>query len=208
MTTIVGIDASLTSTGWARITYEPAGGCHSHHHTVELGTITSHPADNGRLPDGKKAPQTLADRETRLTRLRAAIIAQCRGADLVAIEGPSFASNSAGTWDRAGNWWLIVTGLARIGVPVCEIPPSTVKKLSCDKGNGSKTDVAAGVSRMWPDVYPHGDDQFDALALASAALVLSVPRVTADQAGMPFRVLERHREALSKVQLPTSPQKM
>lgn len=194
---IVGLDLSLTSTGWARIEYTAnPDSCHPHHHDVQLATITSHPT-------GK----TLADRETRLTRLRAAIVAQCRGADLVCVEAPAFSRNMAGTWDRAGLWWLVVTGLSRVGVPCCEVAPTTVKKFSCDRGNGSKTDVAAGLSRLWPDQYPHGDDQFDALALASIGLVLSVPRVTADQCGMPFRVLERHRQAVAKVQLPTSPQK-
>ncbi|QWY84749.1 RuvC-like resolvase [Gordonia phage YungMoney] len=192
MTTVIGLDLSLTSTGIATTAYDPTDG----RHTVELQTITS-------SPTGK----TLTDREARLTRLRQAIVGSCRGADLVCVEGPSFGSNNSGTWDRAGLWWLVVTGLARLDVPVAEVPPTTVKKFACDKGNGGKADVAAGITRLWPNEYPHGDDQMDALTLASIALVLSVPRVTADTIGMPFRVLERHRQAIAKVVLPESPRR-
>lgn len=199
---VVGLDLSLTSTGYAHIHHTP-----NQTTAVTLKTITSSPTPKPRDTNGKPQPQTLTDRETRLTKLRATIVGLCRDADLICIEGPSFASNNAGTWDRSGLWWLIVTGLARIGVPVCEVAPNTVKKFACDKGNGSKTDVAAGITRMWPEQYPHGDDQHDALALASIGLVLAVPRVTADQDGMPFRVLERHRQAIAKVVLPQSPQK-
>ncbi|AXH45542.1 resolvase [Gordonia phage Danyall] len=192
MTTVIGLDLSLTSTGHATLTYDPTNG----DHTVQLQTITS-------SPTGK----TLADRETRLTRLRQTIVGACRGADLVCVEGPSFGSNNSGTWDRGGLWWLVVTGLARLDVPSVEVPPATVKKFACDKGNGGKADVAAGITRLWPNEYPHGDDQMDALTLASIALVLSVPRVTADTIGMPFRVLERHRQAIAKVLLPESPRR-
>ncbi|AXQ62294.1 RuvC-like Holliday junction resolvase [Gordonia phage TillyBobJoe] len=192
MTTVIGLDLSLTSTGIATLTYDPTNG----DHTVQLQTITS-------SPTGK----TLADREARLTRLRQTIVGACRGADLVCVEGPSFGSNNSGTWDRGGLWWLVVTGLARLDVPFVEVPPATVKKFACDKGNGGKADVAAGITRLWPNEYPHGDDQMDALTLASIALVLSVPRVTADTVGMPFRVLERHRQAIAKVVLPESPRR-
>ncbi|UVK63772.1 RuvC-like resolvase [Gordonia phage PullumCavea] len=192
MTTVIGLDLSLTSTGIATLTYDPTNG----DHTVQLQTITS-------SPTGK----TLTDRETRLTRLRQTIVGACRGADLVCVEGPSFGSNNSGTWDRGGLWWLVVTGLARLDVPSVEVPPATVKKFACDKGNGGKADVAAGITRLWPNEYPHGDDQMDALTLASIALVLSVPRVTADTIGMPFRVLERHRQAIAKVLLPESPRR-
>ncbi|AOE44974.1 resolvase [Gordonia phage Twister6] len=190
MTTVIGLDLSLTSTGHATLTYDPTNG----DHTVQLQTITS-------SPTGK----TLTDRETRLTRLRQTIVGACRGADLVLIEAPAFSRNMSGTWDRAGLWWLVVTGLQRLEVPVGEVPPTTVKKFACDKGNGGKADVAAGITRLWPNEYPHGDDQMDALTLASIGLVLSVPRVTADTVGMPFRVLERHRQAIAKVVLPESP---
>lgn len=200
---VVGLDLSITSTGVATVAYDPTDG----RHTVELQTITSAPAPKPRDAKGKLEPQTLADREQRLTRLRQAIVGQCRGADLVCVEGPSFGSNNSGTWDRAGLWWLVVTGLARLEVPHVDVPPATVKKFACDKGNGGKADVAAGITRLWPNEYPHGDDQMDALTLASIGLVLSVPRVTADTVGMPFRVLERHREAIAKVLLPASPRR-
>ncbi|QDH92853.1 RuvC-like Holliday junction resolvase [Gordonia phage Bakery] len=203
MTTVIGLDLSLTSTGIATLTYDPTNG----DHTVELQAITSAPAPKPRDAKGKLEPQTLGDREARLTRLRQAIVGACRGADLVCVEGPSFGSNNSGTWDRGGLWWLVVTGLARLEVPHADVPPATVKKFACDNGTAAKVAVAAGITRMWPDQHPHGDDQFDALALASIALVLSVPRVTADTVGMPFRVLERHRQAIAKVVLPESPRR-
>ncbi|UCZ88622.1 hypothetical protein [Gordonia sp. WA4-43] len=193
MTTIVGLDLSLTSTGIAHIAYDPADG----RHTVELQTITSSP----------RGTRTLADRAERLRRLRAAIVNTCRGADLVCVEAPAFAARGANVHDLNGNWWLVVAGLHHLEIPVAEVAPTTLKKFAASSGAAKKADVAAAITRMWPDAHPHGDDQFDALALASIGLVLSVPRVTADTVGMPFRVLERHREAIAKVLLPASPRR-
>ncbi|ANA85366.1 RuvC-like Holliday junction resolvase [Gordonia phage VanDeWege] len=193
MTTVIGLDLSLTSTGIATIAYDPTDG----RHTTELQTITSTP----------RGTRTLADRAERLRRLRSAIVGACRGADLVCVESPAFAARGMNTHDLNGNWWLVVAGLHHLEIPVAEVPVATVKKFATDSGGAKKADVAAAITRMWPDAHPHGDDQFDALALASIALVLSVPRVTADTVGMPFRVLERHRQAIAKVLLPESPRR-
>lgn len=187
--TTIGLDLSLTSTGYARITWHPNT---SNTHTIDLQTITSRPNTG-----------TLAGRNHRLTALRTGIVTLCRGADLTLVEGPSFSRNNAGTWDRAGLWWHVISELHRLNIPVAEAPPTTVKKFACGRGNGTKVDVAAGITRMWPDEHPHGDDQFDALALASAALLLATSDQHHNQ--LPFRVLERHRAALDRVSLPASP---
>lgn len=83
-----------------------------------------------------------------------------------------------------------------LGVPVVVCPASTLKKFATDNGAAKKLDVAVRVSRMWPDVDVNGDDQADALALATAAAVRYREPV-------PFTVLERHRLAIAKMEWPT-----
>lgn len=161
MTVVVGLDLSLTSSGIATIAYNDGDW------TADVTTVTSSPLGD-----------TLADRAERLRRIRAAVVSKCRGADLVVVESPAFRAGGNRSHDLNGNWWLIVAGLHHIEVPVAEANVFTVKKFACDTTKADKADVAAAVSRMWPDVHPRGNDEFDAMVLASMGLVLSVPRVT------------------------------
>jgi hypothetical protein len=59
-----------------------------------------------------------------------------------------------------------------------------------------KADVAMAAARMWPDVQIRGNDQADALVLASAgAVLLALP--------VPFDVTQYRRDALAKLSIPT-----
>lgn len=173
---ISGLDLSLTATGIA---------------TIDDGQLTF--CDCVRSSGQKDA--TLADRTRRLFRLRNLILDNVRDSDIVVIEGPAFSRNNSGTWDRAGLWWLVVGGLDHLGIPVVEVPPTTRAKWATDRGNAGKTDVAVAVSKLWTDVEIRDDNQADALVLASiGAVYLRQP--------VQFRILERHRLAMSKLAWP------
>lgn len=174
MTVVIGLDLSLTATGYARIDGP----------TATVGTIRS----TGHKGD------TLAQRVQRIRRLAADILAHIDDPDLVVIEAPAFSSTTGSVWDRAGLWHQVVDHLDIHGHPYVEIAPTRVKKFATGKGNADKTAVAAGMTRMWPNVEPGNDNEFDALALASLG--------TIHLGGDTFDVLARHREVVDAIDWP------
>lgn len=163
---VVALDLSLSSTGAARVDFtpQPLG---PEGITVTLQRVQSKPPP---IPAGRKHP-TLAQTSIRLRKLAQQIVALAVGADLVLVEGPSFGSSGAGTWDRAGLWWLVVGRLTGAGLQVVLIPPSNVKTYALGKGNGPGTDkdavLAATVRRYLDLAEVTGNDVADALIMAA-----------------------------------------
>lgn len=148
MSTVVGLDLSLTSTGWARVT--------------DAGTITT-----GRIQSKGAKSATLAERQARLLDLTAQIVGAAWSADLVVIEGPSFGQHrQSGQHDRAGLWWLVVHQLVSV-TQVVEVPPASRSKYATGKGNAAKDTVLLAVARRFPTVDITGNDEADALVLAA-----------------------------------------
>jgi Holliday junction resolvasome RuvABC endonuclease subunit len=192
MTRIVGVDPSLTSTGVCvvNVTDERC--------TVAFESVTS---SAPKRPADRKQPRTI-QRVRRIRALRNAIVDLCRGADLVVIEAPTYSPSTSGAQhDRSGLWWTTVMSLDHLDIPLVEVSPTTVKKFATGKGNADKTSVAAALTRWWPSDLPgidqpYGDDQFDALALASIGAVKLVGRL------LPISILERHRMAIGDLDWP------
>lgn len=164
MTTIVGLDLSLSRTGVARITKGDALG---HEVTVQSVIVKARHVKRG------DPPLSLAERDVRLRKLAGRIIDLCRGANLVVVEGPAFSKGAeAGAWDRAGLWWLIVARLGGAGIPVVEVSPSVLKTYALGKGGGAgtgKDDMVTAAVRTYPDVAFSGNDEADALVVAALA---------------------------------------
>lgn len=173
MTRIVGLDLSLTGTGVARVETGTGSNVIGMHGkpilpaTVTVSRLTS------KAPARKKGapPPALPVRSLRLRKLAGQIVETCIGADLVVVEGPSYASEGAGTWDRAGLWWLVVGRLTGAGLNVVEVPPSNVKMYALGKGGGAGTGkdevLAAVIRRYLPVVQVPGNNEADALVLAA-----------------------------------------
>jgi Holliday junction resolvasome RuvABC endonuclease subunit len=143
--TIVGLDLSLTSTGFALLSGED----------WELGSIQP----------GKRAGHE------RLNYLLAQITERITGCDVAAIEGPSYGSVGGQSHERAGLWWLVAHELWDQDVPYVVIAPSQVKKYACGAGSGIKSGkdrVLAAVIRRYPQLV-EGNDEADALVLAKMA---------------------------------------
>lgn len=185
MTTIAAIDPSLTSTGVAVIT------TNGQQTTAETWC---------RISKGHRT-DTLTDRWNRIRTISADVLAFIEPCDLAVIEAPSYGSVGSGTWDRAGLWWNLVHRLTWHDTPIITIPPTTRAKFATGRGNAGKTEVAVATAKLWPGLElgsPLGvDDQWDALALASAGLVL---------AGLapPFDMPAYRSAALAKVAFPES----
>lgn len=176
---IVGLDLSLASTGVAvidegaevsvdRIATKPSGDnlWHRAHRLQRITTIVLDTVHTGGTPD------------------------------LVVIEGPSHGqARQGGQHDRAGLWWLIVEALVAVEeIPVAEVPPATLKRYACGKGNAGKDEVLAAVVRRYPTVEVVGNDTADALTLAAMG---------ADHLGHPIAAMPAtHRAALDKVAWP------
>lgn len=185
MTSVVGIDSSLTSTGLVRL----RGGYLD-------GTASVHRVRS------KAAGNAIAARVDRLDGIAGEIVrfVQSEPTDLVVIEGPAYgtAGKSGSMHDRSGLWWLVVYSLTRSGFRVLEVPPSSRIKYATGVGggpNGSKDAVLTAVVRRYPQFEIIGNDQADALLLAvmGRRLLGSPVELTLPQANL---------AALDKLSLP------
>lgn len=151
MTYVLGLDLSLTSTGWATIAHT------DHMLSAGCGTFTSKP--HGDTWDARRDRlETLADR----------ITAGTEPPVLAILEGPSYGTGrQAGAHDRAGLWWAVYERLHAHHIPTAVAPPATRAKFATGRGNAGKAEVAVGVARLWPHVDARTDDEWDALALAT-----------------------------------------
>lgn len=146
MTTVVGLDLSLTSTGYAVVGDDRR----------EVGTI----------PSKGKAGATLIERNARLLGIVSEIVRVTRDAELIVIEAPAYSRSNPGMHDRSGLWWITVDALLT-SAPVVEVAPSARAKYATGRGNASKDQVLAAVVRRYPDFDVTSNDEADALILAA-----------------------------------------
>lgn len=182
---VVGVDLSLTATGIAIIEADEVG-------------VVSKPVTKliKSKPEGSfSQANSIHGRFGRLEAIAAAVIAECKDADLVLIEGPSLGSKHGSQWDRAGLWWWVVSILETLGTPIAEVPPTTLKKWATNSGAASKTAVGVGISKIWPDAEIKDDNQADALCLATIA---------AQRLGFQVPSKAYHDVAVAKVNWPRS----
>lgn len=155
MTTVVGLDLSLTSTGVAIVD-----------NTGPDLRIQLH-----RVRSAGREDATLDQRRTRLREITDEITRQIHAAlfddpDLVVIEGPSYNQHAQrGQHDRSGLWWTVVAGLSNYG-PLAEVPPTLRAKYATGRGNAHKDAVLAATVHRYP-VEITGNDTADALILAA-----------------------------------------
>ncbi len=140
---IVGIDPSLTSTGFSS----------------EEGTWT---VRFGKRPDRFE----LADdwMRQRILVIKAETIKACALADVAFIEG--FSRGSIQKREELGHLgYEVRNALASIGVPYVDIAPTVLKKFATGKGNAAKEDVkSSAVTQLGLDPKAR-DDEADALWL-------------------------------------------
>jgi crossover junction endodeoxyribonuclease RuvC len=149
----------------------------------------------GRVWTVKSAPPKPDDkddwelRDARLKRIRQELAPIIRGHHLVVLEGPAYAAQTPGVWDRAGLWWQLYAGLRNGGFMVGVVPPTLLKRYATGKGNAGKTAVISAVTRWCPEVEIANDNEADALVLRLMGM---------DQLGAPLvRVPAAHRTALA-----------
>ena len=147
---ILGLDPSLSCTGWGVIRAE--------------GSRLSHLA-NGQVPTQAKAP--MAERLHHLHDAVAALIA-VHAPDRVAVEEVFVNKNPQSTLKLAQARGAVLAACGRAGVPVREHAARLVKKAVVGTGGADKAQVHAMVERLLPGTRVVGEDAADALAVAIA----------------------------------------
>ena len=89
-------------------------------------------------------------------------------ANVVAIEGYSFASHAAHAHELGALGGLLRVALWEADVPYAEVPPATLKKYATGKGNASKEEVLGAAIRRLGYTGDHTDEA-DALWLRAMA---------------------------------------
>ncbi|TMM46576.1 crossover junction endodeoxyribonuclease RuvC [Qipengyuania marisflavi] len=148
---ILGLDPSLSCTGWGVIRAE--------------GSRLTHIA-NGQLPSDAKAP--LAARLAALQAGLAQVIAQHRP-DRAAAEEVFVNKNPQSTLKLAQARGAVLAACGAAGLTVSEHSARAVKKTLVGTGAADKAQVQAMIGVLLPGVKVAGADAADALAVAIAA---------------------------------------
>ena len=152
---ILGLDPSLSSTGWGVIRAE--------------GARISHIA-NGQITTDARAP--MPERLAMLAAGLAAVIAEHRPAR-AAAEEIFVNKNPQSTLKLAQARGAVLAACGAAGLAVNEHAARLVKKAVTGTGGAEKTQVAAMVKVLLPGVQIAGSDAADALAVAIADAHLS-----------------------------------
>lgn len=193
MTTVIGIDASLTSTGMARLTHiSPA-------EAIRTGSTTLHwVGDTWHFPSKGTNSDTVAETSHRINGIIGEVYASSAPCDLVVMEAliPTPGRAAGKALERGALWWGIAMRFTRDGIPIVKVPPKTGKLWCTGSGSADKATVAARITRMWD--WTGGiakEDEFDALVMASIGCqLLDLP--------VPFDIPKYRSDALSGLRLP------
>ena len=145
---ILGIDPSLSCTGWGII--------------AKAGNRLSHIA-NGQIKTDPKAP--LAQRLVVIDRELAAVIA-AHTLDAAAVEEVFANTNAQSTLKLGQARGVCLLAAARAGLPVSEYAARLVKKAIVGTGAAEKAQIQAMLGVLLPGVKLAGGDAADALAVA------------------------------------------
>ena len=151
---ILGLDPSLSCTGWGAIRVE--------------GSRISHIA-NGQIKTDAKAP--LPDRLAHLDTVLAAVIADHAPQNstekmCAAVEEVFVNVNPQSTLKLGQARGVAMLSVARAGIPVAEYPTKVIKKALVGTGGAEKQQIQHMLKILLPGVKLAGEDASDALAVA------------------------------------------
>lgn len=147
---ILGLDPSLSCTGWGVIKAE--------------GSRVKHLA-NGEIKTSPRAP--MVERLADLHRMIAAVVAQHRP-ERAACEEVFLNKNPQSTLKLAQARGAVLAACGAVGLPVAEHAARAVKKAVVGTGGAEKEQVQAMLRVLLPGVDVAGADAADALAVAIA----------------------------------------
>lgn len=148
MIRILGLDPSLSSTGWGIIEAE--------------NNRIKYVAD-GFIPTDTKAP--IAERLAAINRVLREVI-EIYKPDEAAIEQVFLNSNPVSTIKLGMARGVVIMSPAQYGISVTEYEPNKVKKAVVGVGKAEKNQVETMVKVLLPGCKPKNNDSSDALAIA------------------------------------------
>jgi crossover junction endodeoxyribonuclease RuvC len=159
--TVVGLDLSLTGAGYAAIQNRDATECGSPRF------ITKTFASAGATKD------SIAKRAERIEKMADEIVDEISNLidfpRLICLEDMPYGARGAGTVDRTGLWWLVVTKIRRrFYIPIILVNVSTVKIYATGRGNKvDKDEVVLAIARRYRDAPITNNNEADAFTLAA-----------------------------------------
>ena len=126
--------------------------------------------DNGLIYCGTLAVGKLTGM-SRLDYIYEGIWDYYRDADLVVVEGLSFAHNNPSAQERAGLWFMIARSLWKRNTPMRVVAPTQLKKFVVGKGNADKALMIREVFRRW-QFEAEDDNAADAYGLLRIGMCL------------------------------------
>lgn len=189
--TVVGLDLSLTGAGFAAIQSETAiEGFEVPRFitkTFESAGATKDPIDK-RIRRIENQADEIVDEVVNLFEFP----------DLVCIEDMPYGAQGAGTVDRTGLWWLVLTKIRRrLSCRIVLVNVSTVKTYATGRGNKvGKDEVMLAIARRYQDAPITNNNEADAFALAAIGKRLLGEPI---EESLP----QTHLRAMDKVALPT-----
>lgn len=179
MTTVIGIDPSLVSTGLAVLT----DGRPTALHSIGYG---GHDGDSYATRSRRVRAVCRSVIEWALREVRP---------DLAVIEGPAYGQFLPSTFDRSGLWHGLYGALDAKKIPIGVVPPQTRAKWATGSGRAEKGEVLLNVREWFPGVRVLNHDIADAAVLAlMGAFHLGE--------AMPFTVKPRHYAGLEAAAWP------
>lgn len=148
MTRILGLDPSLSSTGWG---------------IIEVESNRLHYVADGFIPTDPKQP--IAERLAQIHKVLCEVI-ELYKPDEAAIEQVFLNSNAASTIKLGMARGVVIMAPALFNIPVTEYEPNKVKKAVVGVGKAEKSQVETMVKILLPGCKPKNNDSSDALAIA------------------------------------------
>lgn len=193
---VLALDPSLSSTGYAR----GAAGA-SLPITRPHGSVGASEGDRAAqaILGVLTPPRSAAKGIYRLAWIRDRVLELATGADLVVLEGYSYASRGRAIVSLGELGGVLRLALAEMGARVVEVSPNTRAKYATGRGNAGKEEVLASAIRRL-GYAGHSHDEADAAWLhALASDAMGAP---------PVDLPKNHRSAIEAVEWPaTTPQR-
>lgn len=179
MTTVAGLDLSLTACGLARITW-------GHGQSV---AETWHRGDKGITT------QPYPERVQSLSHICADVLAWTEPCDLAVVEELVPNPKSRSTNERGALWYWVYRRLMDHDTPVLVVHSKTLKRYATGNGNADKREMWVAAEQAYPGAKVKTSDEADALWLSLLGVhVLGGP--------LAYELKDHHLDVVAGLRLP------
>lgn len=169
MPRILGIDASLTASGLARIDVHDNDDGPVLKYSWTIATATASAPQPHKTDKSKRA---MARRvRSLLTQLEAAIVdaddIDGFAPDLIAIESLAYGAKGASAWVLPWIFGQVCSLAVAYDIPLLEVSTGQRAKYAAGSGNADKDTVLLAVSKRWPEAGVANNNEADAVSVGA-----------------------------------------